>query len=538
MLRLPLRISQREERRASDRDKPAKDGPKAEDRARDGAGDRTGKRGKNGTGHWAGHRAGDGAMHRAGDAGQAGDGTKERFHKHIHSLHEVIARLRLRRSGLAGWFIIKLSGKLFKIHIRVHPLEQLEDPLGHVLQLLRDARPHGRTGPHCRRENDVLQRAVHADRLDLVTGPDSLAVHDAEDVHLPKLRQGKLVGDDALSGEVRLRDVVLPDENADQRVAHGQDGIAGVLSRPDIQHGRRVVDHLVVFRREGALYDPRLRADGGFHQSRVKADALVVDEVLIRSAGIGHAAVGSHGHQVVGVVEGLAVDLLQLEESVIVELPAAHGGAGQIQNAGPLALGEIMERPVALVIDLCRDARERIADGVILPVGIGEDAGSGQLGKSVADGDARLCAVRAQKLIEAPLFVHGNRVSADEEKLHAGQVDPGRDFVHAVELRRRRDEQVDLVVCQRVIDIRIEQAEGDRDHRSAKGKRKMHRIHQHIGAAQIRHRRGHCPPLKVAEARIPQEAGGSLVHAAVRQRHGLVDAAGSARGVDNGGVVL
>ena len=196
-----------------------------------------------------------------------------------------------------------------------------------------------------------------------------------------------------------------------------------------------------------------------------------------------------------------------------------------------------MEFPVALIEDLYRDARKRIADGVVGAVGVGEDAGAAELRQSVADGDAHTPAIAADRLVDAALCVQGDRRSADENEGEIGKIEPDRSFREVFKQRGRREHEVCLVMHQRVEKPGIEKAHRKRDHGPAEGKRKMRHVGQHVRAAQVGQQRGDGVALEFGKARIAPQAGGSLVQPPVRERHRLVDAAGGAGGVDDRGVV-
>ena len=133
-----------------------------------------------------------------------------------------------------------------------------------------------------------------------------------------------MLDDDALAGQVGVRQHPVRDEYLDQRFPQDGHTARPVVAHLRVQHGDVVVEGFVELRRKPAGHDPGLGADRVLDQARVKAHARVVDEELVGAADAGQAPVGVHAHHVVGVEIVLVADTLQLEKHRVAQTSRAH----------------------------------------------------------------------------------------------------------------------------------------------------------------------------------------------------------------------
>ena len=179
--------------------------------------------------------------------------------------------------------------------------------------------------------------------------------------------------------------------------------------------------------------DPRLRGNGGLNQTCVKAHAGVIDEELVGPSDAGQASVFVHPHKVVGVEIILSVNLFQFKEHGVVQPSAAHRGRRKIQHARTRSVRKIVELLFVFRENFDFEARQREADGVIIPVRGGDDTRAAQLRHSVPVDNPGGGTVGPQIVVEALLEFGGNIGAAHEHKLHLGQIDIGHRLVPGIQ---------------------------------------------------------------------------------------------------------
>ena len=142
-----------------------------------------------------------------------------------------------------------------------------------------------------------------------------------------------MIRQDALAGQIGIRQLPVGDEYLHQRLAKRTQSVCSA-ARLHIQDGDIVVQDLVELRRNAAGRNARLGSDRVLHQAHIKADAGIVDKQLIGPADTGQTSILIDPHKIVGIEIIFTVDLFQFKDDGVIQLPAAHRGGRDAQDAG------------------------------------------------------------------------------------------------------------------------------------------------------------------------------------------------------------
>ena len=295
----------------------------------------------------------------------------------------------------------------------------------------------------------------------------------------------------------------------------------------------------MVLRYNAAGRNPRLRGNGVFNQTGVKAHAGVIDKELVGPSDAGQASVFVHPHKVVGVEIILSVNLFQFKEHGVVQPSAAHCGRGKIQHARTRSVRKIVELLFVFRENFDFEARQRIADGVVLPFRGSDDAGSAHLGQSIAVDNPGSRTAGAQIIVEALLEFGGNIGAAHEHKLHLGQIDIGHRLVPGIQNGHTGEENANAAFLDCLSVMGVGGAQGQAHHFHAEAQGSMKHIHHRINPGQAQGQEADHFFRRLLEIFICflrfQCANHERVQSPVRHGNRFVDAADRSRGMHDDG---
>ena len=238
-----------------------------------------------------------------------------------------------------------------------------------------------------------------------------------------------------------------------------------------------------------------------------------------------------------GVQIVFAVDVHQLKEHLVLQPAGAHRRRAQQQNARARAFGDVVIAVLVLHQQLCLEARQQEADGVVVAVRGAQQARAAQLRQPVAVDDPGRGAAGAQVVVELLLELRGDIGAAHEHDLQLGKVHVGHGLEPGVQDALAGEQHVDAVVLNRLGIARVGGPAGQADDLHAHAQRRVQHVHHRVDPGHVQRQVGDHVLRGVLEVLVGllglDGAGHEGVHGLVGQGHRLVHAADRAGGVQH-----
>ncbi len=260
-----------------------------------------------------------------------------------------------------------------------------EDIVRISFQFLRDAGAHrGIFALGRRNEQNIAHFSVQPDRLHgkafpfYGTGGQHFCIYFSAGIQRNLLRQ------DNLTGQIALCQQFIQNEHLNQCPVQVCQSRRSGFIHLDVENRNIVMKRLVELRDNPACGHAGLSRNGILHKTCVKADTGIVDKELIGPSNTRQAPVFIHPHEIIGIEIVLFINPLQFKKHRVIQTAAAHGRRVQEQHTGTRTLFNVVIPVFLFHIDFCLKPRHQESDGIILPRGRSQRAGTSHFGEPVS----------------------------------------------------------------------------------------------------------------------------------------------------------